>query len=708
MSDDATVTFGATIDPLTRGVEAAKHSIESIKESTDKVIEGAKALIEAFALERIVEAAKQAIEKMAELGEQTERTAAILGASTKQVQELDFIAKITGGSAEGLSFALVRLERNLQQATHGTGPAVAALEALGLSAKKLIGVPIPEQLNLIADRFAKYADGGNKTALATELLGRSGAQLIPVLDKGRAGLDELRAAAAAGASILSHETVQGLADVHIGMVRLEAATTGLQAAIVGRFSASIKSSMDVMTTYTSNLSRLIQTSRLGEFVFEAFATAIDGLAAKFKLLAVLLADLGTLSFSRMIADYKAGIALQEQLTNQHYDKMKAMVATAEAELTKLREQHGSDKPNAPATPDISGILAAQMKEIEGEIAAVKAGVDRKKAIYEYEVMSYKMTEQQKLQATMQAVQQAAAAQMTLYQQELQLGNLKLAQRQEIENKIVALKDKTNTELIKLDTDAATKMADKFKAVFSDIQSAWDGQLRGLLAGTTSWKDAMKNIGSDLTLKMISYFEKIGLEWLATQLGMTTSSTTQSGARAAEETAATSAGEAAKLAAVTTGAASGEAVEKVSAFEKIQASIGVFYASLSAFLAPEMGPAAPGVAAAEAAGVESAAVGLASLDVGAWSVPHNMVAQIHQGEMVVPENFASGLRGAVGGSGGSGSGGGDNHTHIHMHGPFVQAIDTQTGAHLMRKHVATIAEALKQHLRDVPSMAPGHG
>ncbi|HZR02413.1 MAG TPA: hypothetical protein VFA81_04470, partial [Burkholderiales bacterium] len=51
------------------------------------------------------------------------------------------------------------------------------------------------------------------------------------------------------------------------------------------------------------------------------------------------------------------------------------------------------------------------------------------------------------------------------------------------------------------------------------------------------------------------------------------------------------------------------------------------------------PIAAGAAFAAVAAYE----GLASLDVGAWNVPHDMVAQIHKGESVVPTTFAEGMR-----------------------------------------------------------------
>ena len=46
-------------------------------------------------------------------------------------------------------------------------------------------------LGEVADRFEKMPNGTEKTALAMQLFGRSGAQLLPVLNRGSAGLADL-------------------------------------------------------------------------------------------------------------------------------------------------------------------------------------------------------------------------------------------------------------------------------------------------------------------------------------------------------------------------------------------------------------------------------------------------------------------------------------------------------------------------------------
>lgn len=56
-----------------------------------------------------------------------------------------------------------------------------------------------------------------------------------------------------------------------------------------------------------------------------------------------------------------------------------------------------------------------------------------------------------------------------------------------------------------------------------------------------------------------------------------------------------------------------------------------FAGVFGFLAPVMGPAAAGPAAA----AQGVVLGAASFAVGSWQLPSDMIAQVHRGEMIVP-------------------------------------------------------------------------
>jgi hypothetical protein len=68
---------------------------------------------------------------------------------------------------------------------------------VGLKARTAAGaiLPVDQALAKVADRFARMKDGTQKAALATELFGKSGTMLIPLLNKGAKGIAALEAEA---------------------------------------------------------------------------------------------------------------------------------------------------------------------------------------------------------------------------------------------------------------------------------------------------------------------------------------------------------------------------------------------------------------------------------------------------------------------------------------------------------------------------------
>lgn len=176
-----------------------------------------------------------------------------------------------------------------------------------------------------------------------------------------------------------------------------------------------------------------------------------------------------------------------------------------------------------------------------------------------------------------------------------------------------------------------------------MQILWTGTAETAKTTTTAAGAAARNaIGTTETIAANNgLLIRLG-RWIATELGFTGATSAQSAARVATQTAAS--------AATLASAAPTNAAEAMSS-----AAVGAAAAGASVAAIPVVGWAmAPGVAAETYATLSGFAT-LASLDVGAWKLPGDMPANLHAGEMVVPANFADGLRGALGGGGGQGSG-----------------------------------------------------
>lgn len=151
-----------------------------------------------------------------------------IGVSTEALSQLEHVANLSGTSLEGLQTGLLRLSRTASDAQNGLATAARAFEQIGVSAEKSDGTlkDTDQLLMEIADRFSSMEDGAKKAALAQELFGRSGAQLIPMLNQGRDGIEALRKEADALGLTITGNTAAAAAAFNDNLTRLQAAATG--------------------------------------------------------------------------------------------------------------------------------------------------------------------------------------------------------------------------------------------------------------------------------------------------------------------------------------------------------------------------------------------------------------------------------------------------------------------------------------------------
>ena len=194
-----------------------------------------------------LEGIKEWIASTLEAAEQTERFAAKLGASVGEVQQIGAIAKITGGDFDQMALQLERMQLGLAKAEKATSPARAALHALGIEAQQFRELPIPEQLDTLAEAFSRFADGPTKTAAAMALLGRAGADMIPYLDRGRQGLEELKKAAEDVGVVMSGQNVKALAETRRHRTRLSLAVQALGQDITIALNGPIGQSIELLS-----------------------------------------------------------------------------------------------------------------------------------------------------------------------------------------------------------------------------------------------------------------------------------------------------------------------------------------------------------------------------------------------------------------------------------------------------------------------------
>ena len=131
------------------------------------------------------------------------------GIGVEAFQKLAYAGRMSGVETEKLSASLVKFDRMVAEATGGNKTYMQTFEDLGIKIKDSAGnLRQPNEIfEDVADIFHNTEDGIRETALAVELFGKSGADLIPMLNDGKAGLKAFYAEAERLGLALSNEMI---------------------------------------------------------------------------------------------------------------------------------------------------------------------------------------------------------------------------------------------------------------------------------------------------------------------------------------------------------------------------------------------------------------------------------------------------------------------------------------------------------------------
>lgn len=136
-----------------------------------------------------------------------------MGMSMTEYQEWDYIFKSVGYSAEQASGDFAALAERAKDAVAGAGEGAEVFDALRISVKDTSG-QLKSQNELfveVIEKLQKMKDETQRNAYASQLLGTTGEELIPILNMSAQQLEELRQKAHETGSVMSDEAVNGFA-----------------------------------------------------------------------------------------------------------------------------------------------------------------------------------------------------------------------------------------------------------------------------------------------------------------------------------------------------------------------------------------------------------------------------------------------------------------------------------------------------------------
>lgn len=222
---------------------------------------------------------------------------------------------------------------------------------------------------------------------------------------------------------------------------------------------------------------------------------------------------------------------------------------------------------------------------------------------------------------------------------------------------------------------------QWEAALRPMESAFTSAVNGMITGTQTFQQAMLRMGQSIVLNMVdNVIKRIVSGWIAGEVTKTAATGEESAARLGIESSDAIAG-----------AAVGAATQKASILGHAASGAAAVYDDVAQI--PYVGwLLAPPAAAAAFAAILAFGGDIPSFDVGAWNLPSDTLAMVHQGETILPSGVAADFRAAM--TGGGGGGGGDTYNLS------VNAIDTQTGVQFLKNNIGVIVSGLAQQKRNL--------
>lgn len=196
-----------TIMPTTEGAQGAveKAVVPAAEKSGEKasasmgtaMLSGLKKyaapIAAVFTIGAVKSFADSSVSAFTDLASQTKSLQRVIGGTAEEVSSLSGAMKLSGMDTEKANTSLTIFSKKLTAAAENEDAAAAMSEKLGTNILDADGNmrSMNEILPSVADTFASMPDGAEKTALACELFGKSGTAMLPFLNKGSAGIEEL-------------------------------------------------------------------------------------------------------------------------------------------------------------------------------------------------------------------------------------------------------------------------------------------------------------------------------------------------------------------------------------------------------------------------------------------------------------------------------------------------------------------------------------
>lgn len=235
------------VDNTKVAIQSAKSGLNSLSTAAGSVTSVLGGLGLALGTGTLIAAIKNTADFADEMGKAAQK----VGTTTEALSGLKYAGDLADVSFEQLQVGLGKLAKSAEDFRDGSKSAVDAFTKIGVDPTKYKDTA--DLFSAVVDRLSKMEDGARKTAIAQEVLGKSGKELIPLINGGAEGLKAAAEEAKRFGIIVTNEAAKAAEEFNDNITRLNTAFDGLKISIGN-------SALPAVASLTQEFVDLIQVS----------------------------------------------------------------------------------------------------------------------------------------------------------------------------------------------------------------------------------------------------------------------------------------------------------------------------------------------------------------------------------------------------------------------------------------------------------------
>ncbi len=243
------VVIGAKNDEFKKGLKDVEKGLKKFEGVAKLALGGGLAIAGGIGA---------SVKQFSDLGSEVYDLSKKTGLGAETISKLKYAADQSGASISAVEVGVKKMQKTLFEASKGSKSATDALKLLGLKVEDIIDLKPDEQFDKIMEAIADIEDPTTRTAAALDIFGKSGTDLLPMLDGGVEGFRALKDEAVKTGAVFTDEGAAKADKFGDSLGKLQASLSGVALVVADQLMPALQPMIDKLVNIISKFSEWIK------------------------------------------------------------------------------------------------------------------------------------------------------------------------------------------------------------------------------------------------------------------------------------------------------------------------------------------------------------------------------------------------------------------------------------------------------------------